>query len=104
MASILCGFASIPFVDTRQPRNLPFSLRTHIFKVTLYECHSEIGEGLLKVRDVTLLLRTSYNDIINISKAISAKLCNQHIGCHPAEMPPSILKPLRHPKVAICPT
>jgi hypothetical protein len=26
----LCGFASIPFVDTRQPRNLPlFTPNTH---------------------------------------------------------------------------
>jgi hypothetical protein len=31
MASILLGLASIPFVDTRQPRNLAFFTPKHIF-------------------------------------------------------------------------
>jgi hypothetical protein len=31
IASILLGLASIPFVDTKQPRNLPFFTPKHIF-------------------------------------------------------------------------
>jgi hypothetical protein len=31
IASILFGLASIPFVDTRQPRNLPFFTPKHTF-------------------------------------------------------------------------
>jgi hypothetical protein len=32
IASILFGFASMPFVNTRQLRNSPFLLRIHIYK------------------------------------------------------------------------
>jgi hypothetical protein len=64
----------------------------------------KISEGLLEVLDVTLLLRASYNDIINIGQDISAKLCAQHLCCHPTEASASIIEPLRHPKIAISAT
>jgi hypothetical protein len=51
--------------------------------------------------NVIFLLRAFHYDIINIGQYIPAYLRMKDLGCHSAEASPSILEPLRHPKVAI---
>jgi hypothetical protein len=75
MVSILLGFASITFVDTRQPRNLPFfTLKTHFFWVQLEASFPEVGKCFLQIGYVIFLLRTLDYDVINICQDISANL------------------------------
>jgi hypothetical protein len=58
----------------------------------------------LAISNVIFLLHAFYYDIINICLYILANLGVENFGSHPVEASSSILEPLRHPKVAVCPT
>jgi hypothetical protein len=61
----------------------------------------EIGKCLLQISNVIFLLRAFHYDIINIGQYIPAYLRMKDLGCHSAKASSSILKPPRHPKIAI---
>jgi hypothetical protein len=53
---------------------------------------------------VIFLLRSFYNDIIDICQDIPANMRAKDFGGHSAKASSGILEPLVHPKVAIGPT
>jgi hypothetical protein len=72
IASILLGLASIPFIETRQSRNLPF-----------------------------FTPKTHFSGFNFRPACISAYLRMKDLGCHSAEASSIILEPLTHPKITI---
>jgi hypothetical protein len=52
---------------------------------------------------VIFLLRAFDYDIISICQHILANLGVENFDSHPAEASSSILEPLRHPEVVVCP-
>jgi hypothetical protein len=101
IASILLGLASIPFVDTKQPRNLPFfTPKTHFSGFNFRLACLKLA-NVSQISNVIFLLCAFHYDIINIGQYIPAYLRMKDLGCHSAEASSSIFKPLRHPKIAI---
>jgi hypothetical protein len=70
MASILLGLASMPFVDTKQPRNFPFfTPKTHFSGFNLRPFLLKISKCFMQISNVIFLLRAFDYDIINILRA-----------------------------------
>jgi hypothetical protein len=102
IALILLGLASMPFVDTRQPRNLPFfTPKTHFSGFSLRPACLKLANVSCKSATWFSCFVLFYYDIIDICQHIPANLGVKNLGGHSAEASSSILEPLRHPKITI---
>ena len=67
IASIFDGLASMPFFDTRQPRNFPFAiLKMLFFRVEFEACPSEVYECFSEVCNMIFSLGASDDDGIHM--------------------------------------
>jgi hypothetical protein len=65
-ALILSGFGSIPFVEAKQPRTFPFVIPNLHFSGLSLSHFTHVCEGFNKVKDVSFLLSTGYDYVIDV--------------------------------------